>query len=132
MIERADMLSSIVAACPGFASAYEAFLAEWQDSSEAPVYLALADFARHLITLLEANDQQQLRAAFEVIERFHIEGDDYVREAATIGILESLQNANLHTRTTPDQFLEYLLPVSLRYWHKVDDFWTNGKIITED
>ena len=30
----------------------------------------------------------------EVIERWHLEGDDYVREAATVGLLEDLQNTN--------------------------------------
>jgi hypothetical protein len=132
MIDRAEMMLDVIAACPDFAATYDAFVAEWHDEPKAPYYLALADFSRHLISLLETGKRQQLHAAFETIERFHTDGDKYVREAATIGILESLQNTNLHSNTKPDQFLEFLRPVSLRYWRKVEDFWEKGTIITDD
>lgn len=132
MIDRAGMMPAIIAACPDFAATYDAFVAEWKDEPETPHYLALADFTRYVISLLETGDRQQLHAAFETIERLHIDGDKYVREAATIGILESLQNVNLHSKTRPDQFLEFLRPESLRYWRKVEDFWENGTIITDD
>lgn len=132
MIDRAEMMPAIIAACPDFAATYDVFVAEWNDEPEAPHYLALADFSRHLISLLQTGDRQQLHAAFETIERLHTDGDEYVREAATIGILESLQNTNLHSNTKPDQFLEFLRPASLRYWRKVEDFWKNGTIITDD
>lgn len=132
MIDRAMMMPSIIAACPDFTAAYDAFVAEWQDESETPHYLALADFSRFMISRLEIGDRQQLDAAFEMIERLHVDGDEYVREAATIRILESLQNTHLHSKTNPEQFLEFLRPVSLRYWRKVEDFWENGTIITDD
>lgn len=132
MIDRADMMRAIIAACPDFATTYDAFVAEWKDEPPAPHYLALADFSRQIISLLESGDRQQLNAAFETIERLHTDGDEYVREAATIGILENLQNTNLHSNTKPDQFLEFLRPVSLRYWRKVEDFWENRTTITDD
>lgn len=132
MIDRAEMMLAIIAACPDFAATYGAFVAESKDEPEAPYYVALADFSRHIIALLESGDQQSLHAAFETIERLHTDGDKYVREAATIGILESLQNTNLHSDTKPDQFLEFLRPESLRYWRKVEDFWETGTIITDD
>jgi len=132
MIDPAEMMSAIIVACPDFAATYNAFVAEWKDEPETPNYLVLADFSRHIISLLETGDRQQLQAAFDTIERLHIDGDKYVREAATIGILESLQNANLHSNTKQEQFLEFLRPMSLRYWRKVEDFWENGTIITDD
>ena len=132
MIDRSEMMPVIIAACPDFAATYDAFVAEWADEPETPYYLALADFSRHIISLLETGNRQQLHAAFEAIERLHCDGDSYVREAATIGILESLQNTNLHPNTNPEQFLEFLLPTSLRYWRKVEDFWDNGTVISED
>ncbi|WDQ15417.1 DUF7674 family protein [Rhodopirellula sp. P2] len=132
MLDRAEVMAVIIAACPDFTATYGAFMAEWEDELENPYYLALADFSRYVISLLETRDRQQLHVAFETIERLHIDGDKYVREAATIGILESLQNTNLHSNTMPDQFLEFLRPVSLQYWRKVEDFWENGTIITDD
>ena len=124
-------MKQITVACPSFAPSFDAFLSEWSDESELPYYLSLTDFSRFLITLLENDDRDKLTAAFEMIERLQVNGDRYVREAATIGILENLQNANLHGRTEPDQFLEFLWPVSLKFWHKVSDFWENGTIITD-
>ena len=132
MINRAAMMAIITEVCPGFAGPYDAFLAEWHNEPELPYYLALADFSCHLIALLQTGERSQLDSAFEAIERLHTEGDQYVREAATIGILENLQNMNLHSSTKPDHFIEYLRPASLRYWHKVEDFWDDGKIITDD
>ncbi|ADB15368.1 hypothetical protein Psta_0682 [Pirellula staleyi DSM 6068] len=132
MIDRAEMMQAIVSSCPAFAADYDAFVAEWKDESEIPYYLALGGFAQYVISLLETADRLRLQAAFEMIERLHIEGDKYVREAATTGILESLQNTSLHSQTKPDQFLEFLRPVSLRYWRKLEEFWEKGTIITDD
>ena len=132
MIDRAEMMSAIIATCPDLSATYDSFAAKWQDELESPCYLALADFSRYVISQLETGNRHQLHVAFETIERLHIEGDSYVREAATIGILESLQNTNLHSNTKPEQFLEFLRPVSLSNWRKVEDFWENGTIITDD
>lgn len=132
MIDRAEMMSAIRAACPNFGATYDAFLDDWKEDSEVPPYVSLAAFSRHMISLLETGDQQQLHAAFQAIERLHVDGDEYVREAATVGILENLQNTNFHSKTTPRQFLEFLRPVSLRYWRKVEDFWESGTFITDD
>jgi hypothetical protein len=107
-------------------------VAEWNLEPETPHYLALAEFSRHIISLLQTGDRQQLHDAFETTERLHADGDAYVREATTIGIIKSLRNTNLHTTTTPDQFIEFLRPVTLRYWRKVEDFWENGTIIIDD
>jgi len=132
MITRTEMIPTLMASCPGFAPRNSEFLTEWQEDAEPAHYLLLAEFARYLITLLEEGQQSDLEAAFTAIERLHTEGDAYVREAATIGILESLQNTNLHSHTKPEQFAKFLRPESLRFWHKVEDFWKDGTIITDD
>lgn len=132
MVDRVAMMESFIVACPGFAPTFDTFLTEWAEEPELPYYLALGDFSRYLIKLLENDQRNELSAAFKMIEQLHVDGDRYVREAATIGILENLQNTNLHGPTKPDQCLEFLGPVSLKYWCKVTNFWENGTIITED
>ena len=132
MIDRIGMMIQIVEACPHFAATYASFLIEWQEAPYTPEYLVLADFSLYLIALLEAGNRQELDSAFATIERLHKDGDKYVREAVSIGILESLQNTNLHSTTRPEQFLHFLRPVSLRYWRKVQDFWENGTLVTDD
>ncbi len=125
-------MAALKEALPEFTPKCDAFAEEWSDESELPYYLLLGNFSRYLIGLLESNDRKQLRTAFELIESFLRDGDAYVREAANIGILENIQNANLHERTTPDQFVEYLQPIALRYWHRLYNFWDRGTFITDD
>jgi hypothetical protein len=132
MIDRSAMMKAVATACPGFTPTFDAFVTEWADEPELPHYLALADFSRYLIKLLERGRRDELSKAFEMIELLHKDGDEYVRTAATIGVLESLQNTNLHLGTKPDEFIEFLRPLSLKYWHKVVEFWENGTIITDD
>ena len=99
---------------------------------EMPVYLALADFPRHLSGQLAENNNAVLERVFKIVERFIVEGDGYVREAAIVGIIEDLQNTNLHDGTTPDQYLPFLLPQTMRWWGKVNAFWSEGRILTDD
>ena len=124
MIRKEEMMDVLLTECPSFQNAWREFQAEWQeDNIELPIYVALADFARHIIEKLKSDETKEFPAIFRAIERLHTEGDGYVREAAIIGILESLQNENLHSLTTPDQFERYLGPESRRWWDKLNRFW---------
>lgn len=132
MITKTDMMALIVEACPSFQSAWEDFLTEWSAEDDKPIYLALASLAQHLIGLLATRQETALSRAFAVVERWHIEGDAYVREAATVGLLEDLQNENLHTSTSPNQLEPFLLPESLKWWRQVDVFWAEATPIPDD
>jgi len=132
MITRDDMFIPVVRADPTFGPTCENFLREWREEPEAPQYLLLADLARHLIGQLALGDSSRFDAVFDVVERWHIEGDQHVREAATVGLLEDLQNLNLHMTTKPEQFIRWLRPTSRRYWDKIEAFWRDGTIITDD
>ena len=63
----------------------------------------------------------------EVLERLHLEGEGFVKELATIGILESIQNVWGHTETDPEEFCRFMLPESKKWWNELNDFWA-GKI----
>ena len=52
----------------------------------------MGELAHHMVDLIKSNQTSEFLAVFDVIERLHIEGDHYVKEAGTIGILESIQN----------------------------------------
>ncbi|WP_425415833.1 DUF7674 family protein [Paenibacillus tianmuensis] len=56
-------------------------------------------------------------------EDLHIIGDEYVREAATIGLLEAIQNLSSDSDLDPDVFKPYLKSESLKYWNLLNDFW---------
>lgn len=128
-IVRSNMFEPLLEADPSFRGVWEAFQEEYQSEGELPLYLALTEFARHLIQKLETDNTHQFDAVFDVVERWHINGDRYVQEAATIGLLEDLQNHNLHRITRPEDFVLWLRPETLKWWIKVHEFWTLGKPI---
>ena len=66
------------------------------------------------------------------LERLIVHGDAQVQEAAVVGIIKNLQNASLHEQTAPSDYVPYLQPESQRWWGKVQTFWTNGRLLTED
>lgn len=132
MIVRTNMFEPLLEACPSFQPAWNEFLQEWSDDADPPRYLALGKLARHLIAMLERGDTDTFPEVFAVIERWHVEGEHYVQEAATVGLLEGLQNRNLHSRTKPEQFRQYLFPESERWWDKLNDFWSSGKPLSDD
>jgi hypothetical protein len=76
-----------------------------------------------LIELQKAHRNEEFPAVFDTIERMHLEGDDYVKEAATIGMLEGIQNVAGNSGIEPEQFVKYLKPESAQRWRQLNDFW---------
>jgi hypothetical protein len=88
------------------------------------LYVTLGDFARHLLQLFQQGRTQDFPEVACVIERPHVEGDGYVREAATIGLLEGIQNVWANEGTDPELYFPYLHPVSAKWWQSLNDFWS--------
>lgn len=127
--DHSNMFEPILRADPSFLEKWEEFRAEFQSDNELPLYGALSELARHLIESLEAGNTSRFGAIFDVVERWHIRGDAYVRQAATVGLLEDLQNESLYREARSDDFLPWLEPETLQWWTKVHQFWTTGKPI---
>lgn len=123
LITRDQMLPLFAAAIPSFLPSWQGFLSEWKDDPESPLYLALADLARHLVEQLSRGEIADFPALFDLVERCHVDGDNYVREAVTIGLLEDLQNLNLHVTTAPADFEVWLGPKSKALWEGLNQFW---------
>ena len=81
------------------------------------------DFASHLVELVKAQRTEELPEVFRVIEQLHVEGDHYVRELATVGYLEDIQNFAGHRGLDPAWFEPYLLSESRRWWRGLNAFW---------
>ena len=116
------MLDVLAKASPEIAQDYSEFVADFSDEPELPCYVYLGDYSQYLVELLEAGADQLLSSAFEAIESLYQNGDDYVENATTVGILENLQNKSLHRSTSPDLFVKYLRPLSLKNWHEVNAY----------
>ena len=123
----------ILESCPSFRPVWKSFEDEWKDDPEGlPIYLALGDLARHLVEKLARSETSTFPAVFRVVEEWHLEGDAFVREAATVGFLENLQNANLHESTDPKQFRAFLGPISAKWWDKLHAFWERGELLRDE
>ncbi len=132
-IDRGAMMDLLLAACPSFGPQWKEFQEECiKTPGELPCYLALADFVRHLSYLLHSGETGGMQRIFQVIEHLILEGDAYVSGATIIGLLEDLQNTNLHNGTTPQQFVPYLGEESKYWWAKVERFWETGELIVDD
>jgi hypothetical protein len=96
MIVRSEMMPALLEACPSFAPQYSKFCAEWQNNPSKPDYLALAELARHIAERFDRNEMQEIPTLFTAVERLLLEGEPYVSEALTVGLLENLQNSNIY------------------------------------
>lgn len=128
------MFEPMLAACPSFTPAWAEFCAEWEkEPGDSPLYIALAGLARHLVERLRSGATEELPAVFQVVERWHSEGDGYVREAVTIGLLEDIQNIAKNAEINPAVFEQWLLPNSKKWWDKLSRFWDgDGWALSEE
>ena len=126
------MMAVIIEACPSFEPEWNRFCEEWQDDENPPRYVSLGDFARHLTALIKSGRTESFPDVFEAIERLHLDGDQYVREAAAVGILEGLQNNMINSKSDPEQFRPFLCPESEYWWDKLYEFWNDGKLLIDE
>jgi hypothetical protein len=122
-ITRETMFEPLLIADPSFLPRWLAFVDEWKDDAPPPLYLALSSFAEHVLQRLKRNDTIGFERIFAIVEEWHMRGDAYVAEAATVGFLESMQNLSGGMRRTMITIEPWLGPVSLRWWEKLGRFW---------
>jgi hypothetical protein len=119
------MIPLLIEACPSFKVEWDKHCEECEEHSEKILYyVVLGDFAHHLLELFQKQQVETFPAVARVIEQLHVEGDSYVREAATIGLLEGIQNGWGNNNVNPELFFPYLLPVSAKWWQSLNSFWT--------
>ena len=117
-IVRDEIVPLLLEACPSYSKRWTAYSAEPEFEHEL-IYVHLGDFAHHIVELLQSRTTEEFPAVFGVIERLHLEGDSYVKEAATVGALEALQNV----ASDPADFEPFLGPESRNWWGRLNDFW---------
>ncbi len=91
---------------------------------EQLLYVDLGDFACHLVDLYKRNELNEFNQVFDVVELLHIDGDDFVKEAVTIGLLEGIQNIASNSGVNPEEFVGFLKPISANWWNNLNDFWS--------
>lgn len=127
LIEKQEVMKLLLKACPSYQDRWKEYFADiYDEGDEQLLYCDLGDFSDHLIELFKTNNLNEFPETFEIIELLHINGDEFVKEAATIGLLEGIQNVALNSDLDPNVFSKYLKPESLRWWNNLNDYW-DGK-----
>lgn len=126
MISRSEMLPLLVRSCSSFSEKWENHKVEYADEEDFLPYVAFGAFSSHLVGLDREQNESQLKDVFSVIERLHVEGDSYVREAVTVGLLEGLQNQMLHAGRTGEELRAFMSPETEKWWDELNRFW-NGQ-----
>ena len=127
MIRRSEMLPRLVMACPSFADKWEEHKQEYSEEEDCLPYIALAEFNDHIIHLYSNGLTEELPAVFAEVEQLHLFGEAYVKEAATIGCLEGLQNMMGNRGMDPEVLRPFLGSESAKWWDQLNKFW-NGEI----
>ena len=123
MVTRDEVMPMLLAACPSFEAPWRKYVDD--PTYEAGLlYIDLGEFAHHLVRLQKAGETAEFEAVFRVVEVLHTDGDAHVREAATIGLLEGIQNLAGNDNLDPESFCFYLRPESLEWWEKLNAFWS--------
>lgn len=110
----------LLEACPSFRETRDA-----APDAEGLLYVELGNFTRHLVALIQRGSTSELPATFDVVERLLVKGDAQVKEAATIGLLEGIQNAALNGGVPLEPIAAHLKPESHKSWVGLLRFW-NG------
>ena len=129
MIRGDDVMPLLLEAVPSFSE-------QWSENEGDPMffdeetgarlhYIDVAWFAPHIVGLQRSGATVELTRLFEVIERLHTDGDEYVKGLATVGYLEGIQTACSHTDDVrQEEFEPYLGPETQRWWRGLNAFWS--------
>jgi hypothetical protein len=119
MINKDDVIPIIIESCPSFQDIYN------NSDNKELLYVVMGELARHMLDIIMSKDYKRIDDICLAIEEFHVNGDQYVKELATIGILEGIQNVwgNNNREFEINKLTTYLRPVSLNYWNSLNKFW---------
>lgn len=134
MIARESMMARLVQACPSFAPLWAQGQKDDYLGADGTLleYVALGAMARHLVGLAVAEQSEEFPAVFAEVETLLLEGDDYVRQAMTVGLMEGLQNHASHSGLDPSLFLKWLGPESKHWWGRLNQFWKGEGWVPKD
>lgn len=125
MITKSEVMELLIKSCPSYSNRWQVYLqSNYGKGDEQLLYADLGDFAYHIIYLYTNGETHEFEQIFDVIEQLHINGNEYVKEAVSIGLLEDIQNVALGLKINLEVFTPYLRPISLKWWKKLIDYWS--------
>jgi len=133
-IVQETLVDLLLSSLPELNSIWTKFTKEWEDEPDTksegfPIYLFLNQIASYVI--MNHNQIDWCRFS-DSIEYALTEGDDYVIDACSVGLLEDMQNKCLRQSVSFDEIEKHLRPKSKTMWNQVNEFWQNGTLIKND
>lgn len=120
-IEAEEMLEHLLKVCPSAKDRWSAHL-EWWGTKKIGYYNDMAVFALHVVESYQTDQMDELPQFFESVEQFITNGDDKVRDLATIGLLEDIQDIASERLGRYDMFEQWLGPISQRAWKELEQY----------
>lgn len=136
-----DVMKSLRKTSKGFSLIIDKLIEEygedeidWDTNIEeyAGIYTVFSSLARYVEKLLENNQKEEIQNIFNLVEKWHINGDEYIQEAATIGFIEEIISLNPKHSMEDENFLPFMGSESKKWASQVKEFWNSGKIISDD
>ena len=116
------MIPILLERCPGFAPAWQKHREEW-GQKQAGIYNDLAKFVHFLVKSYGQGETDSFPAVFEAVEVFIVEGDEETKNAAALGILETLQCVASWKPFGARAFVKWLGPKSREAWAEIEEMW---------
>lgn len=123
---RLDVIGELLEASPSFAPVFGEYLERSGD--QRLDYVAVGEFASHVVGLYEHGDLHEFPAVFARIESLYERARDSDQNLLTVGLIEGIQNIALNHGLAPDAFRLYLGPRTQVEWDNVIRFWEDPPV----
>jgi len=119
----AEVMPRLIAEFPGFRPRWEKHLELWK-GEPAGSYNDIAEFAHFVVQDLYPNgNTADLQRAFDLMERWLLNGNQNLRDLIAIGFLEDVQNVASWQTFGREAFIPFLGPQSRQAWNEIERIW---------
>lgn len=124
MKNRDAVMAEFVRIYPSFNASWEVNKSTERDPhSETVLYSDLTFFAQFMVNQIELDSKLEIHLVFETIERLLLQGDSFVSEAISVGLLEDIQNELLNRSVDLHVYDRYMQSETKRIWQELIKFW---------
>jgi hypothetical protein len=118
------VIASLRGSCPSFEPKWRRLVAEWEPDL-VPQYIAVGEFASHLVDELGGQSVDGFPVVFDQIEQLLHNDDPGIRYLLTWGLLEDLGNIAANTGGWPSarQFRRWFGRLTKMAWDEIHQSW---------
>lgn len=118
-----DLVPALLSACPKAKARWDEHLEQWRGEPRGH-FNDMAVFAHHIVeSYFEHDDRREMRPFFDLLNHMLLYGDAQVRELATIGLIEDIQNIASGRPGRWQVFEPWLHPATRQAWQQIEEMW---------